>query len=183
MKLRRGVSLAELLLAMSASSVILTMSVGMIHRVMHTQSRTRSFFDGERATLRLSRQFRQDVHSARSALTDADRLAPEVLLQLEMEDEQTIEYHHSNAGLERVLLEKDEVRSREEYAVQAEMSASFRQEESPAVVVLSIAPRASAGESEQPLGRPVTKPVSLYVEARLGADRFTNAFAAQEDAP
>ena len=183
MKLRRGVSLAELLLAMSASSVILTMSVSMIHRVMHTQSRTRSFFDGERAALRLSRQFRQDVHSARSAVTDADRLAPEVLLQLEMEDEQTIEYRRASTGLQRVLLENDEVRSREEYAVQAELSASFRQEESPAIVVLSIAPRAPAGESEQPLARPVTKPVTVYVEARLGADRFTTLSAAHEDAP
>ena len=180
--MRRGVSLAELLLAMSACSVILTMSVGMIHRVMHTQSRTRSFFDGERAALRISRQFRQDVHSARSAVTDADRLVPEVLLQLEMEDEQTIEYRRVNAGLQRVLLEKDEVHSREEYAVQVEMGASFRQE-SPPLVVLSIVPEKPAGQSGQSLARPVTKPVSLYVEARLGADRFTSASAAQEDAP
>ena len=63
---RRAASLAELLVIMSACTIILTTSVQLIHRAMHSQSASRVFFDCERSAQRLSQQFRSDVHEATS---------------------------------------------------------------------------------------------------------------------
>lgn len=59
---RRGVSLIELLVVMSAATVILTLSTGLIHRIMHAQSKARGLAEIERTTLRLGNRFRRDVH-------------------------------------------------------------------------------------------------------------------------
>ena len=54
---RRGVSLVELLVVMSAATVILTLSTGLIHRIMHAQSKARVLADMERTTHAAGRQF------------------------------------------------------------------------------------------------------------------------------
>jgi hypothetical protein len=72
MPIRRGISLVELMLTLSACCVILTMSAALIHRALHAQSKSRRFFDGERNAQRLGESFRRDVHAATSAATGAE---------------------------------------------------------------------------------------------------------------
>ena len=60
----RGISLVELLMAMGGVSLVLTSSAMLLHGVMRAQSESRRFFDDERTSARLARQFRVDVHAA-----------------------------------------------------------------------------------------------------------------------
>ena len=74
-----------------AASIILTMSAGLVHRAMHAQSATRAFFDGERSALRLSEQFRADVHQAATATVEAPARNDGVFLRLRLAGDQAIE--------------------------------------------------------------------------------------------
>ena len=63
---RRGVSLFELMAAMTAASVVMATSVGLVHRSFTFESRSRQVLADERTAARLARQFRSDIHQARS---------------------------------------------------------------------------------------------------------------------
>ena len=91
----RGISLVELLMAMGGVSLVITSSAMLLHGVMRAQSESRRFFDDERTSARLARQFRADVHAA--AQVDAQVAAPagERLVALTLPDGGTIEYRHS----------------------------------------------------------------------------------------
>lgn len=111
---RRGISLVELLLTMTACAVILTLSAELIHRMLHAQSRARAVQDGQRSAFRLERSFRNDVHQAtRIQTTDA---AKESLLVVQLPNSRTAEYRTSEAGIERLLLNGESVVSREAFA-------------------------------------------------------------------
>ena len=62
---RRGASLFELMAAMTAASVVMATSVGLVHRSFTFESRSRQVLADERTTARLARQFRSDIHQAR----------------------------------------------------------------------------------------------------------------------
>jgi hypothetical protein len=169
MSRRRGASLAELLLIMSASSIILTMSAGILHRAMHAQSRSRSFFDIERASLRLSKDFRRDVHSAKRVNTAGlDRGA---LVSFTMGDDEVIEYRRADVGIERTVRRGGQTQSREDYSIPQDVQVAIQEGEASGLVVLSAveSPVESALKSEVKAIR-TAKSVSIHVEARLGAD-------------
>src|SRR5206468_8588477 len=101
MKIRRGASLVELLVVMSACTSILTTSVVLVHRVMHVQSKARSSLAAQRSALRLSEQFRRDVDQTHDAL--ANDLPAEVVLQLQLPEKQTVEYRYLAGVVRRTL--------------------------------------------------------------------------------
>jgi hypothetical protein len=186
MKSRRGVSLIELLLIMSACTVILTMSAALMHRVMHTHSKARAFGDVERTSLRLANQFRQDVHAANDANVGTD-LGKGVILRLQLPGEERIEYGHRQGKVTRVTWEANKATSREEFAFPAEIELQIRRN-MPRMVLLSItslpintaADSLAADAAERPMIAFLV-PVSLQVEAMLGRNRdFAAAPASQE---
>jgi prepilin-type N-terminal cleavage/methylation domain-containing protein len=61
---RRGMSLVELLAAMTAASVVIATSAVLVHRSFTFEARSRQVLADERAALTLARQFRADVHAA-----------------------------------------------------------------------------------------------------------------------
>jgi hypothetical protein len=61
---RRGVSLVEILIVMSAITVVISLSGKIMHQMMHAHSRAQRMMQGERTALRLSAQLRRDVHRA-----------------------------------------------------------------------------------------------------------------------
>ncbi len=63
---RRGISLVELLAAMAAASVVMATAMGLVHQTYRLESRARLVRADEQTALRLARQFRTDVHEARS---------------------------------------------------------------------------------------------------------------------
>ena len=181
---RRGVSLAELLLTMSACTVILTMSAGLIHRAMHTQSRSRSFFDSERSAMRLGESFRRDVHAADDAvIVNADQ-GEGVFLRLQLPGSQLVEYRQAAGRVERILQVGSSVKSREAFvfAVDTKLTA---EKSPPHLVVLSIVPPPDvSGPADRPPLTPYSTPASLRAEAVLGRNAsLVDLVVPQEDSP
>ncbi len=170
MPIRRGISLVELMLTLSACCVIVTMSAALIHRAMHAQSKSRRFFDGERNAQRLGESFRRDVHAATSAATGAEAGGGDVFVRLEMSGGQTVEYRQAAGRVERTWHVDGSIRAREAFVFPAE-TRLMADKELPRLVILAVAPQgttaASAAPAKASLDRYAT-PLSLRVEAVLG---------------
>lgn len=182
---RRALSLVELLVVMSGCSVVLTTSAALIHRAMHAQSRTRSFFDVERNALRLSGQFRRDVHRAIGTVAN-DPTDPDVFLRLELPDHQTVAYRHADGRVVRTLSRSGSRTSREEFSFTSANALELRQEEAPRRLILTITGvpderlTTTGGRQFEHFRDP---PVSVRTEAVLGRDwRFADP-AANEELP
>jgi hypothetical protein len=97
---RRGISLIELLAAMTAASVVMATAVGLVHRSFSLESRSRQVLGDERTAVRLARQFRADVHAAVAVRCVAAPAADAVLVVIDASDG-TVRYRHTSAGLGR----------------------------------------------------------------------------------
>ena len=137
MKTRHAVSLVELLVVMSACSIILTMSAGLVHRAMHAQSATHAFFDGERSALRLSEQFRDDVHQAATATVEAPARNDGVFLRLRLAGDQAIEYRQADSIVERILTQRGSRVSRDPIRLSAAVFADNPRNRGAAALLLS----------------------------------------------
>ena len=168
MNRRHAHSLVELLLAMSACTVILTMSAALIHRVLFVHSKTQAIIGGERAALRLSEHFRRDVHAAESAEKGDMNGAGGVVLRLKLAEGQSIEYRRAEGTVLRVLLEGEAVRGREEFDFPGEIELTIR-DESPGLVTLSVTspPPHSPKQAGQQVTAPSPGPLCLEATARL----------------
>lgn len=171
MKTRRGVSLVELLLVMSAATVILTMSAGLIHRIMHAQSKARSFVDVERTSLRLANVFRRDVHQAIDATAGDSDAGEGLFLRLKLPENQTIEYRRQPGAVLRLLLEDSRNVSREEFTFPPGIELTIRKDQ-PRLVVLSIHSRPGEMPTDDGRSEPnaYAIPVNLQVQAALSRD-------------
>ena len=166
---RRGISLVELLLTLSACTVILTMSAGLIHRAMHAQTKARLFFDVERSACRLGDSFRRDVHAAHSAAV-GDEAGGGVLLRLQLAGGQFVEYRQTAGRVERLWHVDGNVRAREMFVFPRDTRLQAQQE-SPRLLILSIAAPDDAADAGEPADRPLLPylvPAILQVEAVLG---------------
>ncbi|HND56023.1 MAG TPA: hypothetical protein PLV92_26590 [Pirellulaceae bacterium] len=67
MKPRPGATLVELLIVMSACSVVLTTSAVLMHRVFRAHSQSQAFLASQRNGQRFAEQLRRDIHRATSA--------------------------------------------------------------------------------------------------------------------
>lgn len=183
MTVRRGISLAELLLTMSACTVVLTTSATLIHRMMHTQSRTRSFCDSQRSALRLADSFRRDVHAARSVAIGGAGQDGGQLMVLEMSGGQSVEYRQDGGRIDRLQQSDDSVTARDffEFPPGSQVKA---EQPSPQLVRLSITPPsddpgpAAAGQS------PFDAPLKVQIDAVLNRNpSLVEVPAAEEAAP
>jgi hypothetical protein len=183
---RRGISLVEVITLMSGVTLILTMTGTLLHRAMQTQLQTRHFFDGERNALRLSNQFRAEVHQARSASINESASADGELLRLELEGNETVAYQRQQESVWRVLSRDDQPVSREEYRLGAAGEISVRREESPSRLVLTVEAEKDApppGPNDPP-ARVRDAPLSFQAEAVLSRDRrYAEPAAGQGGAP
>src|SRR5262245_15755425 len=171
MKIRRGVSLVELLLAMSACTFILSLSVALIHRVMHAQSRARRFDDVERSAARLSGTLREDVHRAASATLPDAAVESGAFLRLQVSD-QTIEYRHADGTVLRLALDGDKTAAREQFPFPAGVQLTVRQE-SPRLICLEISTDAKDGQANdhQSASPAFSLPVNIQIQAVLNRDK------------
>lgn len=185
MNRRRGVSLVELLLVMSAAVLILTMSAGLIHRLMHAQSKARSFVDVERTLLRLGTAFRSDVHQASGAVVGDAEASDGIFLRLSLPESQTIEYRCEPGAILRTLRDGSQTASREEFAFPPGIELTI-QKEDPRLVVLSLHSRPGELTDDDGLARPsaYAVPVNLHLKATLGREAlFTAAIPAPRRSP
>lgn len=179
MKARRGVSLVELLVVMTACTALLTTSAVVLHRMMHAQTKTRAFLAVQRNGLRLSEQFRGDVHRAKSAATDD--LPAGTIVRLQLDESQSVEYLDSAGIVQRLLLDDDEVVGREEFVFPSGSKLTTSREE-PDLLTFSVTcdPDDPGGPGLQAFATPV----HLRITARLGGNwRYAEAPTEQEASP
>ena len=179
---RRAASLVELLLVMSACTFILTLSAGLIHRVMHAQSRTRSFCDRERNALRLAYVFRSDVHQASTISADSAMLDENELARLDIEGN-VVTYLADQGKIVRLLSQKGKSTSREDFLFTADAKPVVRQDAS-GLVILTLLPapeetKKSDGETRK---RPFVSPFSLEIAALPARDLPAKAAKARLEA-
>ena len=180
MKTRRGISLVELVVVLTACSAVLTTSAVLLHRVMHLHGKTRSFLSAQRNALRLSDQFRADVHRAGTVLEN-DR-PDEAALRLRLLEGQIVEYRHELGVVRRTLSAGDQVVSREDFTFPPESKVAIRHTDSPPRVVLTITNDPAMDDS--PALKSFAAPVNLHAEASLGRDaRFRDAQMDKEASP
>ena len=176
----RGVSLIELLMAMGGVSLVITSSAMLLHGVMRAESMSRRFFDDERTSARLARQFRADVHAAARVATQVAGPDGERLVAFTLPDGHTIEYRHAadHRQIQRRLLApgNPEPTGREDYSFATVSAAVVTVTERQIALELGaeeidgtlaspddVPPPRSASEAKR-------KPPALVVEADLGRD-------------
>lgn len=111
---RRGISLIELLAAMTAASVVMATAVGLVHRSFSLESRSRQVLGDERTAVRLARQFRADVHAAVGVRCAAGQAADTVIVVIDAADE-SVTYRHTATGLARFAEQATGEVGREEF--------------------------------------------------------------------
>lgn len=184
---RRGSALVELLLMLSACSVILTLSAALIHRAMHAQTKSRLMLDVERSSLRLGEHFRRDVHAATAAAAGQEAGGEGVLVRLELGGGGSIEYRHAAGRVERMSAMNDMVHAREAFVFPAETQFTAAKGSSGLVILSLATSEDTAGDASSQADRPLpsyTVPAVLRIEAAMGQGaRFVDAANARGESP
>lgn len=112
---RRGFTLTELLVVMGMTSVVITVSVGMLHRIMHEQKSADRENIMHRLAERLSTRLRADVHSARNAqlVTSHDQVEQRLILR--QPNAITVTYVARENVLERAVNQDDSPTHRDRF--------------------------------------------------------------------
>jgi hypothetical protein len=183
---RRGVSLAELLVVMIACVAVISLSSQLICRVMRAQMDSRGHADVERSALRLSRQFRSDVHRAVEAVIASDK--NEVLATLELAGGDVVEYRADDHRIERKVLQNGERVSLEEYRFPETIKCDVKQLSDPtrlqfnAIAVPTPVQTFSRQQDQEPIQILPANPIHMQIEAVLGRDQRITSPAASEEA-
>ena len=98
---RRGVTLVELLLTITATTVIMGVAGSLLHRSLRLEAASRGVMQAERTALVLARRFREDVRTARGVACTADGLPEGVVLRMQPAEEGEIVYRAVAGGLVR----------------------------------------------------------------------------------
>ena len=98
---RRGVTLVELLLTITATTVIMGVAGSLLHRSLRLEAASRGAMQAERTALVLARRFREDVRTARGVACTADGLPEGVVLRMQPAEEGEIVYRAVAGGLVR----------------------------------------------------------------------------------
>lgn len=167
MRSRQGISLVELLVVMSFVSVILTMSAGLMHRMMFAQSKARTLADVERISLRLAHVFRHDVHQATAATALSDQ-SDDAFVRLQLPNDQSIEYRQDDGIIRRVLTSGDRTIARDEFVFPPGIKLVVNKDGT-RLLVLSVSSRAEEASSPDAMheSSEYAVPVSVHVVAAL----------------
>ncbi len=173
---RRGMSLIELILIMTALTMVLGLCTGLIHAVLRLDRTGRSYVVEATTIGRLSRQFRGDVHAARRARPVGGEgkgaLAPG--LELALPGERTIRYQARDRSLVRTQQHGDALERRETYTLPFCPAPRFAVETAEGQSWASLRlPR-----STQPDPGPKSLYHELVIDALVGRDQ---RFAAPEE--
>ena len=98
---RRGMTLVEVLLTITASTMVVGVAGGLLHRALRLEAASRGALQGERTALVLARQFRADIRAARTVACTADGLPADVVLRVQPAGEEAIVYRAVRGGLVR----------------------------------------------------------------------------------
>ena len=101
---RKGVSLFEALVAVTLLSFVMTAAVGLIHRAMHEQHRSRTALEVQGSLARLAARFRQDAHASRRATWSAPEASASWQLELVGAGGALVQYDAEQHAVRRTAL-------------------------------------------------------------------------------
>jgi prepilin-type N-terminal cleavage/methylation domain-containing protein len=181
---RRGMSLTELLVVMTACSALLTLSSGLICRMMRVHVDSRAYDSAERNANRLAESFRRDVHRARSVTRNHASSRDAELLQVELADGRQAKYSWQNGTMLREETGGDRPASREEFELPTTCDLAVEELSAPQRIALTVSSDLKARLQDDPKVRPVGQlvPINLQVEAVVGRDARMSARSAPEEA-
>jgi hypothetical protein len=181
---RRGISLTELLVVMTACSALVTLSSGLICRIMRVHVESRAYNDAERNANRLADSFRRDVHRAQSITPNRAANRDSMLLQLELADGRQAEYSWQNDTVLREESGADRPSSREEFALPTTCELAIEELDAPRRIVMTVSSDLKARLLDDPKVRPVGHlvAINLQVEAVVGRDAKITANSVVEGA-
>ena len=151
MKRRRGYTLVEMVVVICVASVLLGLTVMLLHALLQTNQGARRYVREVATQGRLAEQFRRDVHAA----TAIDAACG----QLTFDGDRTVTYTAAPGQITRTDVVGEAVRQREEFALAAELSARIEADGERRLVSLLIEP--VSGESNGGV---------LQIDAVLGYD-------------
>lgn len=181
---RRGVSLSELLVVMTACSALLTLSSGLVCRMMRVHIDARAYNDAERNAARLSESFRRDVHRAQSISRPLATRRDAALLTFEFSDGRKGIYSRQNGTVLREESGADRPISRDEFDLPPACELEIEELDTPSRIVLTVSSDLRAQLHEDPRVQPVGKlvPINLRAEAVVGRDAKITAPSLAEEA-
>lgn len=133
MRRRTGFTLVETLVGISVSSVLMVVSLGVVHRVLNLEANSRDEIRVGRSLTRLSHDFRHDVQRA-----VAVEVEQEAELMLTLADGSSISYHLTEEYLLRERHVDDAVTQRETYDLPRDAAVRITEQESPNRLALSV---------------------------------------------
>jgi len=184
---RRGHSLIELMVVITASSALLAVTVALLHTLFQMQQGGRKHLQQRRTLERLADQFREDVHAATQlrSVAAGKGQAEGPGWELPRDAEHKIEYRLQGKELLRTERQKDKVLRRESFVLAPGATVAMGMAETtPGLVTLRIVPPlASEGQpAGQPRGAGAASPGAaspartVRVDAALALDqRFLQA--------
>lgn len=181
---RRGMSLTELLVVMTACSALLTLSSSLVCRVMRVHVDARTYDNAERNATRLADNFRRDVHRTQSVAPGLTKSRDPVFLQLEFSDGGHAKYSWQDGTVLREESSPDGPASREEFELPASCDLTIEEFDAPRRVVLTLSSDLKTRLQEDSKVRPIGQfvPVNLQVEAVVGRDARLTASPVVEGA-
>lgn len=148
-KRKRGISLIELLDAMTSVGVAISVSAGFLHTGMRMQSASRQDLEQDRSAMRLARQFREDIWNSISN----EGIIDEVHMRTSQAGTQAVslvqiqhakglvEYQSTPKGIVRIYKKKDGRTSREGFVLASITQWSVLKEKRYAVLRGCAAPQ------------------------------------------
>ncbi len=134
---RRAFTLVEMMVSISVGSVLMALALGIVHRTMRTESTARTHAEVERTAARLSRQFRHDIHQAKSVSLD-NQQSDATLLRLVLPDQQPITYRIEKRGILREQQHRDEQTHREIFTFPDDYILQFAELTEPSRAMLTL---------------------------------------------
>ncbi len=175
---RRGYSITELLVVMSMTSVVFTVGVGMVHRVMHEQKFAGRDNAMHRVAERLSTRLREDVHRATAAelINSGDQDEQ----SLKLSGQRIVTYTVRKHGVERISTRDSGLTHRDTFQFPDNYRLEFSEGPSERVVFTAFAlPQAyletTSDESQRDMIEREVRRAVMLVEASVARDyRFLN---------
>lgn len=152
---RRGVSLIETLVIISAASTILTLTGLLIHRTMQASTRAHAFHADEAVAWRLSAQLRLD------AIGTIDAELNDTSLSLNSLDGSVIRYDFSTPTVARIQSRPNEREAHSAYPIRSVTDWQLRETNGPHQLALRALSHRDAGPG------PTGAPLRLCVTVRL----------------
>ncbi len=152
---------------MSACTMILSLCVVLLHRVMRVEVDSRTFVESERNATRLSHQFRNDVHQALAVQPKASEQKDGLVLQIQLPEARVVDYRYHEGRVLRTRSSNGKVEAREEFAFSPACKLAVQRLPSPDRIALTITSASldqSASQEEQ-LRAYRAIPLALQLEA------------------